>query len=138
MSDAAMVFRGLVIERKVLPSRDDMRGRGRYSIVFRVNEYWKGSSERTVLLYDVDPSSDCLGFGYQVGKEYLVYAREQKVDDIFVGDALWVGWKDILPEGSDMLVDIACTPTGEISTVFVRAALAELGRGRKYPKVRQR
>jgi hypothetical protein len=43
MSYDAVVFRGAVIERKMLPSRDDMRGRRRYSITFRVEEYWKGS-----------------------------------------------------------------------------------------------
>jgi hypothetical protein len=138
MSYDAVVFRGAVIERKMLPSRDDMRGRRRYSITFRVEEYWKGSPGRTLVIHGVDPGTDCLGDGgYQVGKEYLVYAYEQKVEDVFLGDQLWYGWKDILPEGSPMLVaDTACKPGGEASAV--RAALAELGHGRAFPKVRGR
>jgi hypothetical protein len=130
MADDVVVFRGKVTERKTLPSRTEMRGRNRYAIAFRVDEYWKGSPGRTLVIYGLDPGTDCLGDGgYQVGKEYLVYASEQRAKDFLMGDYFWYGWKDILPEGSVMLVpDTACKPGGEVAKA--RAALDELGRGR--------
>ena len=76
------------------------------------------------------PCTDCLGDGgYQVSKEYLVYAREGRATDVLLGDYFWYGWKDILPEGSVLLMpDTACKPGGEVAKA--RAALVELGRGR--------
>jgi hypothetical protein len=129
MADDAMVFRGVVVERKTLPSRPDMQGRNRYAITFRVDEYWKGSPGRRVVIYGLDPGPDCLGDGgYQVGKAYLVFAREQGVKDVRLGDYLWYGWKDVLPEGSAILVaDTACKPGGEVATV--RSAIDQLGPG---------
>jgi hypothetical protein len=130
MTDDAVVFRGVVTARKTLPSRAEMRGRNRYAITFRVGEYWKGSPVRTLVIYGLDPGTDCLGDGgYQVGKEYLVYAREARAKDVLMGDYFWFGWKDILPEGSVMFVpDTACKPGGEAAKA--RVALDELGRGR--------
>ena len=130
MSDDAVVFRGVVTQRKTLPSRAEMRERNRFAITFRVDEYWKGSPGRTLVIYGLDPGTDCLGDGgYQVGKEYLVYAREERAKDVLMGDYFWYGWKDILPEGSVMLVpDTACKPGGEVAKA--RAALGELGLGR--------
>jgi hypothetical protein len=130
MADDAVVFRGMVTERKTLPSRTEMRGRNRYAITFRVDEYWKGSPGRTLVIYGLDPGTDCLGDGgYQVGKEYLVYASEQRAKDVLMGDYFWYGWKDILAEGSVMLVpDTACKPGGEATKA--RVALDELGPGR--------
>lgn len=130
MGDDAVVFRGVVTERKTLPSRMEMKGRNRYVIAFRVDEYWKGSPGRTLVIYGLDSGTDCLGDGgYQVGKEYLVYAKEQRADDVVMGDYFWYGWKDILPEGSGMLVpDTSCKPGGELAKA--RGALKELGPGR--------
>jgi hypothetical protein len=130
MSDDAVVFRGVVTERKSLPSRQEMRGRNRYAITFRVDEYWKGSPGRTLVIYGLDPGTDCLGDGgYQVAKEYLVYAREERANDVLMGDYFWYGWKDILPQGSVMLMpDTACKLGGEVAKA--RAALVELGHGR--------
>ena len=130
MADDAVVFRGVVLERKLLPSRVDMRRRNRYSITFQVSEYWKGSPGRTLVMYGVDPGADCLGDGgYQVGKVYLVFAAEQKVEDVLRDGRLWYGWKDILPEASAMLIpDTACKPGGEVTKVL--DVLHELGPGR--------
>jgi hypothetical protein len=85
------------------------------------------------VIYSLDPGTDCLGDGgYQVGKAFLVFALEQKVQDVLLGDYFWYGWKDILPEGAVMLVpDTACKPGGEIAKV--RVALHELGAGRVPP-----
>lgn len=72
----------VVIERKTLPTRREMKGPGRYAITFRVEEYWKGSPGRTLTLYGLDGGTDCLGDGdYQIGRNYLVYAVEQEVKD---------------------------------------------------------
>jgi len=111
-----------------------MRGRNRYAITFRVDEYWKGSPVRTLLIYGLDPGTDCLGDGgYQVGKEYLVFAFEQRAKDVPLNDYLWYDWKDILPEGSAMLVpDTARKPGGEVRKAH--AALQELGPGRVPPE----
>lgn len=129
MTNDAVVFRGMVIERKTLPSRPEMRGRNRYAITFRVDEYWKGSPARTIV-YGLDPGTDCLGDGdYQVGKEYLVYAVEDRSRDVLLDEYFWYGWKDILPEGSPVLIpDTACKPGGQVPKV--RDALRELGPGR--------
>jgi hypothetical protein len=68
MSHASLVFRGTALENKLLTQHPEMRGRQRYAITFRVIEYWKGTPGQTVRLYDVDAGSDCMGFGYEVGK----------------------------------------------------------------------
>jgi hypothetical protein len=106
-----------------------MKGRRRYAITFRVNEYWKGVPGRNVILYGMDDGTDCLGGSfYEIGKNYLVYSSEVAVKDVIVGELFWYGWTDVLPEGGRMLVPAACTPGGETSTV--RRALLELGQGR--------
>jgi hypothetical protein len=47
-----------------------------------VDEYWKGSADRTHILYGVDDGTDYTGDGgYEAGKNYLVYAGEQIVKD---------------------------------------------------------
>jgi hypothetical protein len=132
VNDYAVVFRGTVVERKVLPQRAEMKGRRRYSIIFRVDEYWKGSPDRTRILYGVDGGTDCMGDGgYEVGKKYLVYAGEQVVkDEILDNGFFWFGWTDVLPEGTHMLVPGACAPGGETTMVAARTALRELGKGR--------
>lgn len=132
VNDYDVVFRGTVIERKVLPQRAEMRGRRRYSISFRVDEYWSGSPDRMRILYGLDGGIDCMGDGgYEVGKNYLVYAEQKIVKDVILDDAsFWFGWTDVLPEGTQMLVPGACAPGGETATVAVRRALRRLGKGR--------
>jgi hypothetical protein len=128
MSAASVVFRGTVLQKKTLPQRVEMRGRGRYAVTFRVSEYWKGSPGRTVILYGVDAGTDCLGDGgYEVGKNYLVYASELEAKDVVLGGRFWYGWSDMLPEGTKMLVPTSCAP----ETSADRKTLhRDLGRGR--------
>ncbi len=130
MSDVSIVFRGTVLQRKTLRERPEMKGRGRYAITFRVDEYWKGAPGRSVVLYGLDGGTDCLGDGgYEVGKNYLVYASEHDVKDVILESFFWYGWTDVLPEGSRMLVpETACMPGGE--SVKVREAIRQLGKGR--------
>jgi hypothetical protein len=52
--------------------------------------------------------TDCLGDGgYEVGKNYLVYASEQDVQDVTLdglpAGSFWYGWTDVLPKGTKML-----------------------------------
>jgi hypothetical protein len=69
------------MESKVLPQHPEMKGRRRYAVTFQVNRYWKGSPTYNITLYDLDAGTDCHGFDYQVGKEYLVYASQEKARD---------------------------------------------------------
>jgi hypothetical protein len=134
MSDVSVVFRGTVLQRKPLPERVEMKGRGRYAITFHVDEYWKGSPGPNVILYGVDNGTDCLGDGgYEVGKNYLVYALEVQVKDVILDEFFWYGWTDVLPAGTKMLApQTACMPGGETS--MARSALRELGKGRVAAK----
>jgi hypothetical protein len=133
MSAASVVFRGTVLQRKTLPQRVEMRSRGRYAITFRVNEYWKGSPDRTVILYGLDARADCLGDGgYEVGKSYLVYASEREAKDVVLGGYFWYGWTDVLAEGMKMLVPTACAPDGY--NPDKKALRHDLGKGRIPPK----
>jgi hypothetical protein len=76
MADVTVVFRGTVIQRKILPQRVEMKRRDRYAVTFRVDEFWKGSVGRNVIVHVVDSGTDCLSDGgYEVGKNYLVYAN---------------------------------------------------------------
>lgn len=136
VKDSSVVFRGSVLERKVLPQRAEMKGRRRYAITFRVDEYWNGSPGRTLVLYGVDDGTDCMGgSSYKVGKSYLVYASEKVAKDVILaGGVFWFGWTDVLPQGTPMLVLTACTPGGETASEAARLALQELGKGRTPPK----
>jgi hypothetical protein len=128
---ASVVFRGTVTERKTLAGRTEMRGHGRYAITFRVDEYWKGPKQRTIILYGLDDGTDCLGgSSYQVGTEYLVFASERPSKDVFLGGAFWYGWTDVIPDGTPMLMDTECAPSGKISELFVMDAIKRLGKGR--------
>ncbi len=131
MANVSVVFRGTVLQRKTLPQRIEMRGRGRYAVTFRVDEFWKGPVGRNVIVYVVDDGTDCLGDGgYEVGNNYLVYAGEGDVRDVILeGGFFWYGWTDVLPKGTKMLMSgTACTLGGETSSV--RKAIRELGKGR--------
>jgi hypothetical protein len=128
MADSTVVFRGTVVARDVLPVRADMGRRNRYAFTFRLEEYWKGSPNRTAVLYGVDPGADCLGDEYIVGRQYLVYASGHQSKDFFLGEDFWHGWTDVVPAGSRMLLRDACKPGGEIK--WARKTIRELGKGR--------
>jgi len=126
---ASVVFRGTVTDKKLLPTRAEMKGRGRYAITFRVDENWKGSRQRTVVIYGLDEAADCMGgSSYKVGKEYLVFAAEQQSQDAPVYGINW-WFTDVLPKRTPMLVYSPCAPSGETSKVFVRDAINQLGKG---------
>jgi hypothetical protein len=115
-----------------------MSGRGRYATTFHVEEFWKGSPGRSVIIHGLTAGTDCLGGGeYEIGKEYLVYASESRSADVRLGDDLWYSWKDVLAEGTPVLMPTACAPSGEVGRAGVRVALRELRRGRT-PNVEKR
>jgi hypothetical protein len=128
---ASVVFRGTVTEKKLLAARAEMNGRGRYAITFRVDENWKGSRLPTLVIYALDDGTDCTGgSSFTVGKNYLVFASEKTSQDVSLdGTHLWFGWTEVLPKATPMLVPTPCTPSGETSRVFVRAAINQLGKG---------
>ena len=130
---AGLLFRGTVMRVETLPEHPEMRGRQRYAVTFRVEEYWRGAPARTITLYDLDPGTDCMGAGFQKGRTYLVFGREGTAKDHRLDpDFFWFGWTDVLPPGTRMLFgDTACAPGGETSESLVRKQLAKLGRGRK-------
>lgn len=133
MQSVDLVFRGTVTVSKALPLHPQMRGRQRYAVTFRVQEYWKGTPAPAITLYTLDPGTDCLGDDYQVGKEYLVYASEQEARDLQPDpDFFWYGWTDVVAAGTRIVLSQnACKPAGMVSSPWVRTALHELGRGRK-------
>jgi hypothetical protein len=92
MADAALVFRGTVMESQRLPQHPDIRIRQRYAITFRVNRLWKGSQGETVTLYDLSPGTDCQGFGFEVGKDYLVYTSQSTAEDLKIDGRLFYAW----------------------------------------------
>jgi hypothetical protein len=135
MADAWSVFRGTVIESKLLPQHPEMGGRRRYEVIFRVNRIWKGDPSQTVTLHEVDPGTDCMGGIYEVGKEYLVYAMSSSARDFTLPDGkLWIGWTDVLKPGTPILQTMACTMSGLTSEPGVQHALDQLGRGSPPPK----
>ena len=128
---ASAVFRGTVTEKKLLPARKEMNGRGRYEITFQVDEIWKGPRQRKIVIYGLTDGTDCIGgSGYEVGKNYLIFASEQPSQDVLLdGARFWYGWTDVLPKGMPMLVPTGCTPNGETSKDLVMDALKQLGKG---------
>jgi hypothetical protein len=126
---ASAVFRGTVTGRKLLPTRSEMKGRRRYEITFLVDETWMGPQQRTAVIYGLDNGTDCMGgSSYEVGKSYLVFAREQPSQDIPVYAINW-WFTDVLPKGTPMLVPKECTPGGETSKQSVKNAIDQLGNG---------
>ncbi len=136
MADAARVFRGTVIETRRLPDHPDpdARVRWRFVITIRVNRIWKGPPTPTVTLYDLSPGTDCQGFGFEVGKEYLVYASEDSAKDLKINGRLFYAWTDLFAEGTPMLRPKSCSSTGLTSEKYVHHALDELGPGRAVPR----
>ena len=114
MRDVALVFKGTVVESKLLPEHPEVH-RARYAVTFRVERYWKGSPAAKVTLFDVSPGTDCQEFGFEVGKQYLVYALQSEANDFRLenGRLLWA-WTDVLPAGAAMLQATACTPGGPL------------------------
>jgi len=132
---ATVVFRGTVMKSEVLRQHPEMRGRNRYAVTLRATEYWKGDRGETVLLYDLDPGADCLGVGLQVGKEYLIFAKEQRATDLrYAVDDFAFGWTDVLPPGTLMLKPETNMTGGDLSDPKVKRSMHQLGTGRKVAK----
>jgi hypothetical protein len=127
---AAVVFRATVLKSELLPPHLEMRGRQRFAVTVHVTEYWKGNRGETVTLYDLEPGTDCMGAGLRVGKEYLIFAKEEPAKDYRDTDFFWFGWTDILPAGTPMLSPLA-TLGGDLSLPIVPTTMRQLGRGKK-------
>jgi hypothetical protein len=135
MRTATVVFRGTVVNSQELRQHPEMRGRKRYAVTLRATEYWKGDRGESVVLYDLDPGTDCLGFGLRVGKEYLIFAKEEAAADVrYAADDFAVGWTDVLAPGTPMLKPETNVPGGDLSDLSVRRSMRQLGSGRKLPK----
>jgi hypothetical protein len=129
---AAVVFSGIVLRSDLLPPHPEMRGRQRYAVTLKVTRYWKGERGATVALYDISPGTDCLGAGLSVGKEYLIFAKEEGAREVrYAADDFVYGWTDILAPGTAMLMPQMNTPGGDLTKPQVRKWLRQLGRGRE-------
>lgn len=140
MSKAAVVFRGVVIEKTEV-TRPDMVAQ-RFVTRFRVKEYWKGNPGEVLTLYDtqVFPTLDC-GPSFEAGKEYLVYAVEEQSEDLMIQEAerkllgaqnprirFVRGWTDVVPRGTRILT--RGLGTGEVTDPDVRRCIQVLTAGR--------
>jgi MacB-like periplasmic core domain len=126
---AGVVFRGTVVKSELLPQHPEMRGRKRFAVTLHATEYWKGNRGETLTLYDLEPGTDCMGAGLEVGREYLIFAKEEPTKDYRDSDFFWFGWTDILPAGTPMLWPLA-TLGGDLSLPVVRTRMRQLGRGK--------
>ena len=130
LKSSTVVLRGTVLKSEILRDHPEMRGRHRYAVTLRVAEYWKGNRGETVILYDLDPGTDCLGYGLQVGKEYLIFAWEEGARDYrLAADDFSFGWTDVLTSGTPMLQPRTNVPGGDLSEATVRRQPRQLGRG---------
>src|SRR5260370_16744174 len=135
LKSAAVVLRGTVVKADKFPEHPRMRGRQRWAVTLRVVEYWKGNPGQIATLYDLDPGTDCMGAGLQVGKEYLIFASEETAKDYQPdADFFWYGWTDVLAPGTPILhPKTACPPAAALSIPTARQQLLQLGQG-KVPR----
>jgi hypothetical protein len=115
------VFRGRVVA--VEQYGQTKRGRNRQKVRFRVSELWKGPDDAEITLYDLNPLVGCDGFGFQLGVEYIVFAREEIVSRNLAlgvnGKILNDDWRDVVPQGTRILTasnSNCCNPTSELTT----------------------
>jgi hypothetical protein len=131
---SAAVFTGKVVKKKELPTL--ARGRQRYEVYFTVGRQWKGLSSSEIVVYDAAPRGDCEGFGFEIDKEYVVFAhgwtvKEDVKLDVPLQDLTYHDiWNDVLPVGTEILVGRICTRTGEITSAESRRVIRQLGRAR--------
>ncbi|MGJ5819604.1 hypothetical protein [Paludibaculum fermentans] len=131
---AAAVFTGQVIERQELAPSE--YGRHRYRIRFKVMSIWKGPDSKELAVYDQNPAGDCGGWGFKLGKEYVVFARKiQATKHVIVRvedrNVEWPDpWKGVLPVGRRILISGQCTHTAEIGSVAATRIIQELGKPR--------
>jgi hypothetical protein len=131
---SADVFTGKVVEKKELPKMMD--GRRRYEVHFSVARQWKGPRSAEIVVYDAAPRGDCQGFGFEMGKEYVVFVRGRAVTadatlhvdgrDITFPDI----WNDVLPIGTKILIGEICSHTSEVTKDRARQTMKLLGPAR--------
>jgi hypothetical protein len=128
---SSLVFRGTVVKSDKLVERSEMLRRQRYAVTLKVIEYWAGNPGKEVTLYDLDPGTDCMGFGFLVGREYLVFASQGLSKDHRLGSDFWYGWTDVLPPGTPMWEPLSgCSPGGEAGEAEIKRQLRQLRRGK--------
>jgi hypothetical protein len=135
MRTSSVIFRGVVVGKRKLPSPEKFR-ESVYAVTYRVDEYWKGSPARELVIYsmaDVFPGR-CEGWGdVSVGKEYLIYGFEGAIEnEPNPPDRTWIQYGDVIPKGTKIMTVGACTPSGEVSRSDVAPALRKLGSGKKF------
>jgi hypothetical protein len=128
---SAAVFSGKVVSKKALPSLAD--GRLRYEVRFSINQSWKGPRSTEALVYDAEPRGDCQGWGFEAGKQYLVFVRQRVVgpdvkvrvegQDVSIPDL----WNDVLAAGTKILIGEICSLTGKIDDGATRETIRLLG-----------
>jgi hypothetical protein len=99
------VFKGKVIDIKEVR---DIRGYISKSVLFQVNQVWKGQKQSQVVVATGTGSGDC-GFNFVKGQEYIVYANES---DMY---------------GKKQLTTIVCDRTNRLSDA--QEDLKKLGQG---------
>jgi len=76
--DAAVVFIGQVLETGLNPY-GKLYEKGYVSkIKFRIEKTWKGSHQSEITLLSDYWLGTCVGFNFEVGKKYLVYASRKQ------------------------------------------------------------
>jgi hypothetical protein len=104
--------------------------RPRSAVTFAASEFWKGERAKKITLHVVAYAPDCIGARFDAGKEYVVFAHTEEVDDHLLGRDFWYGWSDVLPKGSKLFtVNSACNSTAEIKQAA--KTLKNLGKGKK-------
>jgi hypothetical protein len=132
MRTSSLIFRGVVAGKRKLPASEKIHG-SVYAVTYRVDEYWKGSPTRELVIYgmaNVFPGR-CEGWGeVSVGKEYLIYAFEREVQEEYSQpDRTWIDYVDVIPKGTKIMTVGACAPSGEVSRSDVDLTLRNLGPG---------
>lgn len=74
LEQATAVFAGRVIEVRPPPQRAMMSSADPTFIVFEVSQAWKGTDQTPFVVSTASDSATC-GYNFQVGQEYIVYAR---------------------------------------------------------------
>src|SRR5258708_446349 len=133
MRTSSVIFRGVVVGKRKLPAPERIH-ESVYAVTYRVDEYWKGSPARELVIYgmaDVFPGR-CEGWGdVSVGKEYLIYAFESEVKDgpYSQPERTWIEYVDVIPKGTKIMRVDACAPSRQLSGSGVDPALRNLGPG---------
>jgi hypothetical protein len=99
-----------VLSGKVIEVREkrSLKGSRTKSVLFEVNNTWKGVEESQIIITTGQDSGDC-GFDFKEGQEYLVYANESTM------------------YGAQSLVSTICDRTNELSVL--QEDLKKLGEG---------